>query len=504
MPVNSTHADYDLNADVWRRSRDVHAGEDAVKDGGERYLPRLDSQSDDEYAAYKLRTSFFNATARTVGGFVGLIFRREMALRLPKAGAGVGNAMRDLQADCDLLGTTLEAYAKALTEEVLLVGRAGTLIEWEDTGEDRSYLVAYRAEQILNWRTERVRGRNRVTMVVLREMAESGVSSQDSGDEFEDATVEQIRVLKLLHEGEALRYVVEVWRPETLKGGKTEWQLAETRTPLRHGRPLAGIPFVFHGPTHSRPEVEKPPMLDIVAVNLDHYRLNADYKHGLHFTALPTAWVSGFDKTASLRIGSTTAWVTESVGATAGYLEFKGDGLGSFERAMDRAERQIAVLGSRMLEAQKRVGESAEALELRQSAENSVLSGLAVSLSESLTMALRWAYWWHSTEERPEDVSGEVVSLGLNTDFSDAGMTSDEVIAVVSAWQANAISTATMRDIFRRGEIIPPGRSNAEEDALVRADRKESAVGSQDSGAEKPRRLSPASKVAEVEVDTRP
>jgi signal peptidase I len=46
-------------------------------------LPRLDSQTDDEYAAYKLRASFFNATARTADGFVGLIFRREPKMKLP-------------------------------------------------------------------------------------------------------------------------------------------------------------------------------------------------------------------------------------------------------------------------------------------------------------------------------------------------------------------------------------------------------------------------------------
>jgi len=63
------------------------------------------------------------------------------------------------------------------------------------------------------------------------------------------------------------------------------------------------------------------PLADIVHVNLDPCRLDADYKHGLHFTALPTAWVSGFDKTAELRIGSSTGWVADSVGAVAGFLE---------------------------------------------------------------------------------------------------------------------------------------------------------------------------------------
>ena len=34
MPVNSTHADYDLMLAAWLRARDVFAGEDAVKAGG--------------------------------------------------------------------------------------------------------------------------------------------------------------------------------------------------------------------------------------------------------------------------------------------------------------------------------------------------------------------------------------------------------------------------------------------------------------------------------------
>ena len=124
----------------------------------------------------------------------------------------------------------------------------------------------------------------------------------------------------------------------------------------------------------------------------------------MHFTALPTAWVSGFDKGSTLRIGSSTAWVTETQGATAGFLEYTGQGLTTFERAMDRDERLMAVLGARLLEGQRRVGETAAAIELRHSGENSVLSNLAISVSASLTQVLRWAYWWNSTEDLPDHV----------------------------------------------------------------------------------------------------
>jgi hypothetical protein len=235
------------------------------------------------------------------------------------------------------------------------------------------------------------------------------------------------------------------------------------------GKPLPLIPFVFHGPRNALPDVDKMPLADIISVNLDHYRLDADYKHGLHFTALPTAWVSGFDKTSELRIGSSTAWVTDQVGAVAGFLEFKGHGLSTFENAQNRDERLMAVLGSRMLEDTKRVGETADAIELRQAGENSILMTLALSVSDSISQVLRWVYWWNSTEQFPEDVSEDIVLLNINTDFTAKGLTSLELTAIVSAWQAGAISQATMFDLFRKGEVLPTGRTDAEEQNLVRA-----------------------------------
>ncbi len=161
-------------------------------------------------------------------------------------------------------------------------------------------------------------------MVELHEATSVAVNG---GDEYEAKSVKQIRVLRWQRsevggQKSECQCVVEIWQRKVLahgqrvkKSDKAKWKLVETRTPLRLGKPLPLIPFVFHGQNHSQPAVEKLPLADIITVNLDHYRLDADYKHGVHFTALPTAWVSGFDKTSSLRIGSSTAWVTETAGA---------------------------------------------------------------------------------------------------------------------------------------------------------------------------------------------
>jgi hypothetical protein len=476
VAANTTHLDYDTALPAWLRARDVIAGEDAVKAGGAKYLPRLDSQSDNEYLGYKTRACFFNATSRTCDGFLGLLFRRDPEVKLPDRHAGVGGALRVFTDDVDLMGTSLFTFCKGVVGEVLAVGRCGTLIDWQggsatgQSGESRAYVVRYAAEDILNWQTERINGRNVVTLVALRELVES----PDAEDPFSVKLTETIRVLKLesLADG-ATRYVVEIWsKDETNKANKTKkakWSLTESRVPLRLGKPLPLIPFVFHGPRNALPDVDKMPLADIISVNLDHYRLDADYKHGLHFTALPTAWVSGFDKTSELRIGSSTAWVTDQVGAVAGFLEFKGHGLSTFENAQNRDERLMAVLGSRMLEDTKRVGETADAIELRQAGENSILMTLALSVSDSISQVLRWVYWWNSTEQFPEDVSEDIVLLNINTDFTAKGLTSLELTAIVSAWQAGAISQATMFDLFRKGEVLPTGRTDAEEQNLVRA-----------------------------------
>jgi len=42
-----------------------------------------------------------------------------------------------------------------------------------------------------------------------------------------------------------------------------------------------------------------------------------------------------------------------------------------------------------------------------------------------------------------------------------------DVQAIVAAWQAGAISLDTMHELFRRGEVLPEGRTSEEERRLI-------------------------------------
>src|SRR5439155_13115943 len=102
--------------------------------GGEKYVARLDSQTDEEFQAYVNRGFFYNATARTVSGYIGLIFRRDPVLLLPDKSAALHPVLKAFVNDVDLLGTTLDSYSRTIITAVIAAGRDGTLIDWHGEG----------------------------------------------------------------------------------------------------------------------------------------------------------------------------------------------------------------------------------------------------------------------------------------------------------------------------------------------------------------------------------
>lgn len=479
MPVDITHPEYDENKDHWAKARDVLKGEDAIKRAGKVYLPQLDSQSQMEYCSYRDRGIFFNATERTRRGFIGMIFRKDPIFSLePTKDTTVSEAFSPFVHDSDLKGNSLYAYTKEMAEEVLGVGRAGTLIEW-DANEKRAYLVRYNAEDIINWKTIRLQGKTITCLVVLLEtvsvmeaspLVQVPINSINAPDEFSQQMIPQIRVLKLDTSGVTPKYLVEIWQQKKTtknKAEKVEWIKVADIVPMRTGKTLSAIPFIFHGPRNASPCVDKLPLLDLMNINLHHYKLSADYNHGLHFTALPTAWVAGFPAKSKLQIGSASAWVTEEVNAKAGFLEFTGQGLGAIVEALDKDEAYMTILGAKLLEPQKKMVETVEALKTRQSGEVATLTEIAASLSVSLSQVVKWVYWWSTTEKAPEAVKDDAAKVDLNTEFLTEKLEAKQLTALVAAWTQRGISHNTLLHNMRQGEMLPPGITDEEEIALI-------------------------------------
>ena len=85
MSVSTTHPEYDLYAPKWRKVRVSIAGEEAVKEAGSEFLPILIGQTSEGYNGYKMRAMFYGASARTVQGLTGAIFRKPPEVLFPKS-----------------------------------------------------------------------------------------------------------------------------------------------------------------------------------------------------------------------------------------------------------------------------------------------------------------------------------------------------------------------------------------------------------------------------------
>jgi hypothetical protein len=456
MAVDTPHPQYLEFAGKWTKARDAAAGEEAVKARRDEYLPMLKGQSADDYAAYLKRTPYFNATARTVDGLSGMIFRRPPVITRPPA-------MDDFVADVTFEGVSLTAFAEQVVHEVLVAGRAGVIVDFpRATDADitlaqagrlgrRPFLRFYRAEDILNWRVGTVDNRTVLVQVRLFERVEQ---TAPGGSEFDSAMVEQIRVLDLV-DG---KYRQRLFRQDDNK----KWQPhGDDIFPEQGGSPMDFIPFRFVGPRSTAADVVKPPLLDLVNVNLSHYRSAADLEHGAHFVGLPTPYVFGTAE-APATIGPTVVWHAVETDVQVGMLEFTGGGLATLERLLDRKEQQMAVLGARMLFPEKKAAEAAETASMHRQGENSALAALALAVARGLSEAMTVARDWIG-------VNGET-GIVLNTDYLPTPMSPQMLLALIQAVQSGHISRRTFFANLQHGEIIAANTAFEEEQEEIAAE----------------------------------
>ncbi len=456
--IDATNPQYDAWLPVWAKCRHAISGQESVHAAGETYLPRLGGQTDKEYNAYKMRAAYFNAAGRTLDGMTGLIFRKKPEVVTP---AG----MEPILADVDMCGSPFMSFAEQVVDELCQVSRVGILIDYPATqtigmtqGQAqaaglRPYATIYKAENILDWRYSRIGNAQTLALVKLHEVIDVQVS------EFEYEQVEQIRVLDLF-EG---RYRIRLY-----KKAANEWTQIDETLPLMNNAPMRQIPFIFDSINGLDSDIKKPVMLDLVNINLSHYRSTADYEHGLHFTGLPTPifWGARIPDDKTVTIGSSEALSFDNPAGHAEYLEFTGQGLTQLRTALEDKQSMMAALGSKMLASEKRTVESAETAMIHRSAENSVLSSIAYSASAALSKMLQLLAEWSR-------ISGEV-SVSLNTDFAPQQMDAQMFQQLTQAYLSGAISYSEYFANLKEGEVIRA--ETTEEEELERLQNAEPAL----------------------------
>lgn len=468
MPVDSLHKEYEANSADWKKCRDVAFGRRRVHAAAETYLPKL-SHSDKtvekaNYDAYMMRAGFYNATGRTLEGLSGMVFRKDPIIEQSGNFEAIIN-------DLTLGDDSLRSVAECSVDEVLEVGRFGILVDYpQGDGQPmtraqsellnkRPHASLYPTESILDWRFERINNQLRLSFVKLKETVEV-----DGKDEFTLDEIDQIRVLDFDEGG----YRQRLFRKE---GGDYQ-QYGDDILPIMNNKRLDFIPFEILTPNSNPKKVSKPPILDLVEVNLGHYRNTADLEHGAHWTAIPTPTFSGMSvndldkdnegEPIPIPLGSGEAVLIPDPQGKASYLEFTGAGLKVLMEMTDRKKEEMATLGARMIAGDKREAETAETHNIKRQGENASLTAIAKSVSESLTRVLEWMRDWSG-------LSGEV-SIELNTDFMPVSMPPQMLKELVASLQSGTISGETFWWNLQRGEIAPADTTWQDELEKMEAD----------------------------------
>jgi hypothetical protein len=461
MPIDSKHPDYTKQAPAWQMMRDLAGGQRSIHAAAEAYLPRLTEEAGKPYEARLKRTPFYNATWRTIEALVGMLFRKA-----PKITAS--QAITLMLTDVTKSGKPIDLFMQECALEEETVGRVGVLTDYPATSTAgmtrgqaenmniRPHLAMYRAEDIINWSWSWINNRNTLSLVVLEEKAIVG------GDQFAPAYEDRWRVLDLFEYVPGLHgYRQRVYRKDKATGNFILVEGSE-RFPLMNNAPLKEIPFEVFGDG-------LPPLEDLGHINVSHYQSSADLEHGAHMTALPQPYATGlsdeFDPltgqkiTRTFHIGGGNLWTFADPNSKIGMLEYAGQGLGALENRIASKEQQMAVLGARMLEAQKSGVESAEAAGIHRSGEQSALQAQAQRLSLGFSRVLSWFEQWAGGP------GGVVVEV--NQDFMPANLSGDQLTALVAAWQNGAISKEALFQKLQKGGVIGDGTDFETEETKI-------------------------------------
>ena len=450
------HPDYIKYSKKWEPIIDCLEGEIAVKARNQTYLPLDNNEKDaadfsSRYTAYKTRAVFYNATARTLAGGVGQVFNKPPTVDVPEG----ADYLKD---DPCGTGVTLEQLAKQALGAAMSLGRFGLWVDYpqmdgpvtkamKDAGLARPVVTPYDCVDIINWRTRKVGAATKLSLVVLREKYRT--SDEEA---FEYTWEYAYRVLRLTAEG--------IYTVERIVRNESTGVVTPTKM---DGTYFDEIPFVFIGIANNDSSVDEPPFYDIAMLNIAHYRNSADYEESVYMVGQPTAWAAGLSEKwardmlgGKLRLGS-RGIVPLPVGGAFGLAQVNETTLA--RDAMDQKEAQMIALGARLVRPSN-VAKTATEVNVDKVSEVSTLAASARNTSAAIRKAFEFCGMYENS-----DLSG--VKFELSTDFEMTRMTSQEILAVVTAWQSGIIPTEDAWDILRRAGLVHTDYAEAQKRGIV-------------------------------------
>lgn len=162
--IEQEHPDYTSKSRMWRRYRDLYAGGEQFRRNAAEYLLRRQKEPLEVYQERLARVFYENYLGSIVDWYTATLVRREPVLECEGTNEPAKEFYARFVQNCDLRGTTLTQFFKQQMTEALVCGKSYVVVDFphadspaltraeeDESGHSRAYLVAYNADELINW-----------------------------------------------------------------------------------------------------------------------------------------------------------------------------------------------------------------------------------------------------------------------------------------------------------------------------------------------------------------
>lgn len=460
--VGTQHPDYKKMAKSWQLIEDCIDGESAVKDAGEKYLPRPSGMTKDVYGnaaydSYITRAHFPDFTSKFLSGLTGITKINPPKIKVPKS-------MEYLIEDCDGDGTPLDVFFFQSVRLSLKTGRHLIFVD-VDKEKNRLKLVRYSASELINWGVVRkVYNEKNADFFVLREQVNNSESifSHDYVDQYRVLTTSDILGI----DGVTGRTFISAVFDEN---GVLDDDII---APELVGKPFEGLPVIVIGSTDLDIEPDQIPLLGVSKCALQMYMKDADLSNAMFLTCNPTLCMSGVASDESgltggeVLVGSNISITMEDPNARAYYTKTDASGLQEVRLSIKTYLEEAKHAGSALLSGDQKGVESGEALRIKAASTTASLSTVSQTTARGFEKALRYMARWMNTSE-------EAVSVKVDVDYLDNMLTPEYINQLTKLFELSIISHESALNKLVEGKFLDEDFDVQKEMELIKKQKEE-------------------------------
>jgi len=444
-----------------QQNMDIRSGKNAIHANKTTYFSKLDDQNDDQFKTMVEMAPVYILYPKVVDGFVGTIFSKDPKMM----NIEFTDKQKVNNKNVDLLGNSINKFSENVVSEVIENGFCATMNDYSDSLK-RPFMRMVKSNQFVSMRTHSDDGYPKISQFIFYEE----IDHADPTDEFLSISKNQYTVLDLApnpSNGGKENYRVRILEAiSENKVGVNSNEVGEQcyvkseMFPKKNGEYFDKLPLTLHGVDANNFTIKKSLLQDISDMNISVMQRVVDQVYMLHWTALPTPWITGSDGDDSDSpdtIGPSKIWHISNPEAKVGMLEFTGQSARAHQDYIENLLYIMATTGAQILKKEGVSRETATSVLVRTASQTSLVGTMVKNVSGQLQTALEVFFEW-SDIVIPNDFQ-----YLLNDDFIKVDMEPNAQIALVKSWLDGALSHKSMFKKMKEGELIEANKTFEEE-----------------------------------------